>query len=340
MCGLLSKRDFLRLIRSMNEYEFEQFIGDIWNERGFDTTVRQGSGDRGIDVVARRDGEKQLIQAKRYQQSNKVGSKQVREYATLYQQVEDADSVVIVTTSSFTEPSQELAWELDVEIIDGEALFEIVNASAPNIAIKYLHQDSTRAGRTSSGDTAGSNQTPSSSSTIPSPTASISRSPFENENELIETTEGPDLVSNCPECGSSDVWRGKIRKGVIFTLIKCADCGTVWAIDDPWPSKSVQHRRWKQLDHEDEVKRKEDSCFIATAAYGTPQAAEIDQLRDFRDEFLLQTRSGQWFVSLYYSYSPPVADWVSQKESRKRATRAIIIRPSLFVAKVFKSVFS
>ncbi|MCH7908378.1 MAG: hypothetical protein IIB38_02035, partial [Candidatus Hydrogenedentes bacterium] len=53
-------------------------------------------------------------------------------------------------------------------------------------------------------------------------------------------------------------------------------------------------------------------CFIATAAYGTPLAEDIDALRALRDTYLLNTALGAAFVDTYYRSSPVIADWVSR----------------------------
>lgn len=54
-------------------------------------------------------------------------------------------------------------------------------------------------------------------------------------------------------------------------------------------------------------------CLIATAAYGSELAPQVQQLRELRDNFLLQTQSGTIFMSafndFYYSFSPVVADY-------------------------------
>ncbi|XCN74676.1 MAG: CFI-box-CTERM domain-containing protein [Candidatus Electrothrix aestuarii] len=53
-------------------------------------------------------------------------------------------------------------------------------------------------------------------------------------------------------------------------------------------------------------------CFIATAAYGTALEPQVVLLKRFRDLYLMTNRLGISFVELYYTYSPPVADFIRQ----------------------------
>ena len=54
-------------------------------------------------------------------------------------------------------------------------------------------------------------------------------------------------------------------------------------------------------------------CLIATATYGSELAPQVQQLRELRDNQLLNTESGSSFISafndFYYSFSPIVADY-------------------------------
>ena len=74
------------------------------------------------------------------------------------------------------------------------------------------------------------------------------------------------------------------------------------------------------------------ACFIATAAYGTSSAAEIDVLRAFRDEVLLESTLGSQLVEMYYQTSPPVADFISENSLLRTIVRELVIDPIVSVA--------
>lgn len=73
-------------------------------------------------------------------------------------------------------------------------------------------------------------------------------------------------------------------------------------------------------------------CFIATAAYGSYLHPKVEVLRDWRDETLLATSSGRWFVRQYYRYSPPIADFISEREHMKALVRLMLLPFVLLVS--------
>lgn len=68
-------------------------------------------------------------------------------------------------------------------------------------------------------------------------------------------------------------------------------------------------------------------CFIATAAYGTETASQLNILRDFRDQVLLKNALGSLFVEAYYKLSPPVADFIAKSDFLRAVVRETLIDP-------------
>jgi PKD repeat protein len=78
---------------------------------------------------------------------------------------------------------------------------------------------------------------------------------------------------------------------------------------------------WSSYSSETSFSTTPGGCFIATAAYGTPMAEEIQILREFRDEYLLTNSLGQALVGLYYRVSPPIAEFITEHPSLKPIVR-------------------
>lgn len=62
-------------------------------------------------------------------------------------------------------------------------------------------------------------------------------------------------------------------------------------------------------------------CFIATAAYGSYLHPHVQELRYFRDHYLLTNAPGRAFVALYYRCSPPLADFIARYPLLRSLTR-------------------
>lgn len=71
-------------------------------------------------------------------------------------------------------------------------------------------------------------------------------------------------------------------------------------------------------------------CFIATASYGH-DSGEVGLLCEFRDKCLLTNPLGTAFVKAYYKLSPPVADFIAEREPLK-ATVRLALKPLIIVA--------
>jgi len=70
-------------------------------------------------------------------------------------------------------------------------------------------------------------------------------------------------------------------------------------------------------------------CFIATAAYGSDMAEDVMTLRRFRDDTLNASALGRGFVRLYYQYSPPLADYIRERNGVRAAVR-VGLKPLVF----------
>ena len=69
-------------------------------------------------------------------------------------------------------------------------------------------------------------------------------------------------------------------------------------------------------------------CLIATAAYGSELAPQVQFLREIRDNTLLSTESGSSFMTgfntIYYSFSPAVADLERESPAFREAVKLFI----------------
>jgi len=82
-------------------------------------------------------------------------------------------------------------------------------------------------------------------------------------------------------------------------------------------------------------------CLIATAAFGSEMAPQVQFLREIRDNTVLQTQSGSTFMTgfnqFYYSFSPAVADYERENSAFKETVK-IAITPMLTSLAILNNV--
>lgn len=75
----------------------------------------------------------------------------------------------------------------------------------------------------------------------------------------------------------------------------------------------------------------DDGCFIASAAYGSPIAPEVELLRRFRDDVLRKTRVGNSFFDeyweRYYELSPTVVSMMNDNPEVREMVRWSLVTP-------------
>lgn len=82
----------------------------------------------------------------------------------------------------------------------------------------------------------------------------------------------------------------------------------------------------RQMKDEIENPPKKGMCFIATAVYGDPLETEVIVLSRFRDEVLLTSEIGTWFVKVYYWVSPPIARVISRSHQLRKLVRVFFLQ--------------
>jgi len=109
----------------------------------------------------------------------------------------------------------------------------------------------------------------------------------------------------------------------------------------PWKQGSVVvssitavtiEERQTELSEQQTQQSKGGGCLIATAAFGSEMAPQIQFLRELRDNTVLQTESGTSFMTgfnqFYYSFSPAIADYERENPAFKETVK-IALTPLL-----------
>ena len=96
----------------------------------------------------------------------------------------------------------------------------------------------------------------------------------------------------------------------------------------PSSSQESQSESTIKEEGEDEDSSEGGGCLIATAAFGSEMAPQVQFLREIRDNTVMSTQSGTAFMAgfnqFYYSFSPYVADYERENPAFKEAVKVTL----------------
>lgn len=138
------KADLLEKIRKIDPYYFQKVVLKLLHKMGYgDFIETPKSGDGGVDGIINQDQlglEKIYIQAKRYNEDNKVREKDIRNFIGAMSG--DTSKGIFVTTSSFDVGATEKANEAhhSIILIDGHKLVDLMHNYGVGVQVKSNYE--------------------------------------------------------------------------------------------------------------------------------------------------------------------------------------------------------
>lgn len=99
------KRNQINYWYSLNGWEFEEKVAELFSDLGYRTKVTKGSGDGGVDIIMYKNNLKYIVQCKRYK-GHKATPQEVRALWGVKDEFK-ADKVILVATDGVSQKSLE-----------------------------------------------------------------------------------------------------------------------------------------------------------------------------------------------------------------------------------------
>jgi hypothetical protein len=111
----------LQGISLMDPVDFENLIGQLFEDMGYKVKTTAVTGDEGVDLFLQKDGIKEVVQCKRFK--GNVGAPIVRDlYGAMIHF--NAQKSYLVTTGRITQPARDWVAGKPIELIDGTELMK------------------------------------------------------------------------------------------------------------------------------------------------------------------------------------------------------------------------
>ena len=137
----------LTKLRSTDPYQFEHMMVTLLSNMGYKGTdgqslITQKSNDGGIDGIINQDPlglQTIYVQVKRYAENNVIGSPEIDSFSGALRR-KRADRGVFITTSSFTSGARQAAKQLNIALVDGEMLTNLMIQYKVGVQIRQVYE--------------------------------------------------------------------------------------------------------------------------------------------------------------------------------------------------------
>ena len=108
---------------NLNDFEFEEWTADLFRQLGFEAKTTPKSGDKGIDVICKKNNKLVVVQCKKYK--GVVGSPDIQKFLGAIQNA-NADEGYFVTTGTFSIGAEKAATGTKIILCDKFKIKELV----------------------------------------------------------------------------------------------------------------------------------------------------------------------------------------------------------------------
>jgi hypothetical protein len=114
----------------MSPQQFENAIAEVFRQLGYEVKQTPYSNDRGRDAIAWKDGQKFLIECKRYGKDKAIGRRELQIFFAAMKE-EAVEAGFYVNTGRFARTAYEYAALNHIELIDREKFSTLINTAFP-----------------------------------------------------------------------------------------------------------------------------------------------------------------------------------------------------------------
>lgn len=316
-------------------FDFEDFIGQLFKNNGYEVVETPRTGDYGADLILTKSEEKIAVQIKRYAQDNKVGVQEMNQVIGA-KDFYKCGRAMIITTSSFSNSGKKLASETSTELWDWDKLQKYICDTYLEGKDYYAYFGDSL--KTEEGEksfefeiTDLKYQTPMQKI---GPATLVSAKMINITNRNIYVLLGiPTFISVKNQQVEACFWfEGYFNNGVVYAG-SSVQLAFMFRPEQVPSVKEGDRFIFKWVEDEKEFHSydlrvtpetvQKGLCYVVTMCYGA-HSPEYEEMIFFRDNILGRYKIGNSIIKVYYRVGGHLAEYLKRNEVAKTISRFIL----------------